>query len=97
MRNILLLIISLIPAVASADAARTDSVYRCIDEAIANASVYLSKREGRINTLKRRFETSRGYAARYAAALKVYEEYKAFVNDSASTTAQRLPSFFTIR
>lgn len=83
MRNIFLLIIWLVPVVASADAARTDSVYRCIDEAIANASVYLSKREARIAGLKRQFDKSRGYAARYAAAFRIYREYKAFVNDSA--------------
>ena len=85
MRNIFLLIIWLVPVVASADAARTDSVYRCIDEAIANASVYLSKREARIAGLKRQFDKSRGYAARYAAAFRIYREYKAFVNDSAIT------------
>lgn len=83
MRNIFLLIIWLVPVVASADAARTDSVYKCIDEAIANASVYLSKREARIAGLKRQFDKSRGYAARYAAAFRIYREYKAFVNDSA--------------
>ena len=83
MRNIFLLIIWLVPVVASADAARTDSVYRGSDEAIANASVYLSKREARIAGLKRQFDKSRGYAARYAAAFRIYREYKAFVNDSA--------------
>lgn len=83
MRDLLLLFIWLVPAVASADATRTDSIYRCIDDAIANASVYLSKREARISSLKRQYYESRGYAARYASAFKIYNEYKAFVNDSA--------------
>ena len=67
MRDLLLLFIWLVPAVASADATRTDSIYRCIDEAIANASVYLSKREARISSLKRQYYESRVLAARYAS------------------------------
>lgn len=57
--------------------------YNTLDSVIAKSDDYREISEKRKARLRQQFEDSRGLARRYELAMKLYEEYKAFNNDSA--------------
>lgn len=58
-------------------------LYNTLDSVIAKLDDYREISEKRKARLRQQFEDSRGLARRYELAMKLYEEYKAFNNDSA--------------
>ena len=60
-----------------------DSLYNCLDEAIANSGKYLSYKEGNIKMLKEKMKFTESDMTRYNVSLQLYDEYHALMNDSA--------------
>lgn len=58
-------------------------LYNTLDSVIAKFDDYKEIAEKRKARLRQQFEDSRGLARRYELAMKLYDEYKAFNNDSA--------------
>lgn len=83
MRILLLLIFILAPLRHAAAVTRADSLYNCIDEAIANSSKYIAKRESYIRHIRNMYAAAANPSARYSIALELYREYRAFMSDSA--------------
>ena len=54
-----------------------------IDQAIAQSADFVAKREARITEARSGFEAAKQTAAKYEAALSLYELYRPFVSDSA--------------
>lgn len=78
----LLFTVQMLPA-AARGGTRADSVYRCIDKAIDSTDVYIGVREARIGIKRDGYHAAKGHAARYAAAMDLYSEYRPYMNDSA--------------
>lgn len=68
-----------------AGAADLDSLYRCLDEAIAESPRYVQMRERRIDSLKTLLAGERKPMDRYRTSYRLYREYKPYMNDSAMT------------
>ena len=60
-----------------------DSLYRCLDEAIAATSSFVDAKEQRIDKLKQQYGRSTDAKTRYDLARSLYQEYMPFINDSA--------------
>lgn len=60
-----------------------DSLYRCIDEAIAGSPRYVQVRERRIDSLRALLGRAGGAGERYRLTYGLYREYKSYMNDSA--------------
>ena len=58
-------------------------LYNTLDSVIAKSDDYKEIAEKRKARLRQQFADSRGLARRYELAMKLYDEYKAFNNDSA--------------
>ena len=60
-----------------------DSIYRCLDEEIERFPQYVEAREQEADNLREQWQTATSDSARYRLAYRLYEQYHAFVNDSA--------------
>lgn len=90
MRKILLLGILLLTAGAmSAQETDTDHLFQQLDEAIARSEQYVAQREERIAKLKRSLEQAGDAQSRYDVNFHIFEEYKAYKNDSAMVYIDR--------
>ena len=65
-----------------------DSLYRCLDEAIAATPQYVAAKEQRIADLKRQVSQARDKETRYRLTRSLYQEYMPYVNDSAIVCLQ---------
>lgn len=74
---------------AVADSARLDSLYLCLDEAIAQSSHYVKLREARIGSLRRMVAEARTDEQRYEREMQLFIEYKPYRNDSAMASIGR--------
>lgn len=68
---------------AIADNVRLDSLYHCLDEAIAQSPDYVKLREARIDSLHRMVAEARTDEQRYEREMQLFFEYKPYRNDSA--------------
>lgn len=82
-KGLLPLALALFTVTNAGAVSRSDSVYRCLDKAIAESDKYIARYESRINGLKRRLATARSAASRYGIEFELYDRYKSFDNDSA--------------
>lgn len=82
MRILILLLLLSAPFGHAAASTRADSLYSCLDDAIANSDRYVSKRENYIRHARNMYATA-GAAARYSIALELFNEYRAYMSDSA--------------
>lgn len=87
--GLLLLALALFTAMDASAGSRSDSVYRCLDKAIAESDIYIARHESKINGLKKQLGATRSAAARYDIEFKLYKAYRAFINDSALVYLQR--------
>ena len=83
MRILILFFLVLAPLVDAVAATRVDSLYRCLDAAIADSSAFIAKREDAIRRIRDKYVHTGEASTRYVVALELYEEYKPFMNDSA--------------
>ena len=83
MRILILFFLLLAPLVDAVAATRVDSLYRCLDAAIADSSAFIAKREDAIRRIRDKYVHTGEASTRYVVALELYEEYKPFMNDSA--------------
>ena len=60
-----------------------DSLYRVLDAAIDSSSIYKKQKLDAINILEKQYATVKNDQDKYQFALSLYQEYIAFVNDSA--------------
>ena len=60
-----------------------DSIYRCLDDEIARFPQYVEVREQEASNLREQWRKATTDSARYRLAYRLYEQYHAFVNDSA--------------
>ncbi len=81
-RIILLTILFLFPQVVAA-ASDVDSLCKSLDEAIRLSPQYVKERENRIATLRRKLQNAKTQEDRYKGNLALFEEYRAYKNDSA--------------
>ena len=81
--SILLLLCLGLPLECKARSVNLDSLYAALDEAIAQYPVYVARHEKRLSDLRAEYLRAGGDSARYSLLFKMYEGYKAFVNDSA--------------
>lgn len=58
-------------------------LFKQLDDAIAHSGKYVKVRESRIADLHRQLRTAHGQAGRYAIHMKLFDEYKAYISDSA--------------
>lgn len=70
-------------AAIGAEGANLDSLYRCLDEAVAESERYVEVREKRIDSLKQKLNIAAGDKDRYELTYEIYREYKPYQNDSA--------------
>lgn len=70
-------------SVSGAGHVNLDTLYRTLDAAIDSADFFLQRKQNRLDSLKRRYQTALSDMDRFTAATKVYEEYVPFDNDSA--------------
>lgn len=97
MRILLLLIFILTPLGHAVAVTRADSLYNCIDEAIANSSKYIAKRESYIRHIRNMYAAAANPSARYSIALELYREYRAFMSDSALAWLDRAETIARVR
>lgn len=83
MRILILFVLALAPLADAVAGTRADSLYKCLDEAIADSGKYMAAREGMIRRIRDKYAGAGGASARYAVALELYEVYKPYMNDSA--------------
>lgn len=74
---------------AVADNGRLDSIYHCLDEAIARSSHFVKQREARIDSLRRMVAEAQTDEQRYGREIQLFGEYKSYRNDSAMTSIGR--------
>lgn len=77
-----LIFLSLLSHIAVAKT-NLDSLYNCLDEAIQQSPQYVKEREKRINTLMFKLKTARTQENKYKRNFELFEEYRAYKNDSA--------------
>lgn len=65
------------------EGADLDSLYRCLDEAIAKSHDYVKVRERRIDSLRKKLVGTRGADEKYRITYEMYREYMPYMNDSA--------------
>ena len=71
------------------NAQNLDSMYTCLDKAIANSSEYMRNKQFRIDELKNQYRYANNGIGKYNIGLKLYEEYHALMNDSAISYLNR--------
>ena len=64
-------------------AANIDSLFRCLDQAIAQTPRYIEEKESRIEALRHQLVQARNDRQRFQLANSLYQEYMPFINDSA--------------
>ncbi len=74
---------------AVADNGRLDSLYHCLDAAIARSSHFVKQREARIDSLRRMVAEAQTDGQRYGLEKQLFGEYKSYRNDSAMTCISR--------
>ncbi len=67
----------------SAESLNLDSLYKCLDETIAQSDKYVNQREDRINTLRTQLMQTSAEREKYTLSFLLYQEYQSFRNDSA--------------
>ena len=82
LQHLMALLVAL-AATLPAGAQNLDSLYHCLDEAIAATPQYVAEKEKRIDTLKQQMLKATDNEARYRTARSLYQEYMPFINDSA--------------
>lgn len=88
MKRTFLLLFSLCLAFGC-NAQNLDSMYRCLDKAIANSNEYMCNKQHRIDQLKNKYRYSDNQIERYNIGIKLYDEYHALMNDSAISYLNR--------
>lgn len=82
-RTILLTIFILLAKVGNAGKINLDSLYLCLDNAIANSDKYVSRKNHHINVLKLKYYSTQSDMEKYDVGQQIYNEYHALMNDSA--------------
>lgn len=83
MRIFILLMFALVPFGQVSAATRADSLYKCLDKAIADSGIYIARCENEIRRIRMIYDKTGSAAGRYKVALQLYQEYKPYMNDSA--------------
>ncbi len=88
MKILVLLVVSLLANIAIAQP-KIDSLFRELDDAIANRDTFAEQKNNRVRDLKLKLQrTPRN--GQYPVIAEIYEEYKSFIYDSAFAYAQKL-------
>jgi len=66
-----------------------DSMYQCLDRAIANSSMYMARKNKKIEKLKNEYLSTKDSIEKYNAGIRLYDEYHALMNDSAISYLNR--------
>lgn len=83
LHRILVLLCLLLPLTVSGKTVDIDSLYRVLDKAIDNSPQYIAQRQNNIAKLESALSNAGVDKERYDLSFRLYEEYMAFVNDSA--------------
>lgn len=89
MRRTILITLLAAALTARAQTPTLDSLYHAIDEAIEQADGYLSAKQQTLEELHCRAAMASTMQSRYEAEVKLYEQYRAFKNDSAIRVLNR--------
>ena len=89
MKRTLLLTCLMAALATQAQANRLDSLYRAIDDAIGHADEYLTRKQQTLSDLQRQADHARSPLSRYEAERARYDEYRAYMNDSAIAVLNR--------
>lgn len=90
MQRIILTLMFVVLALSSdASGDRLDSLYRCLDMAIARSEEYVEVREHRIDSIRKLVAEAGTTKERYEREMKVFMEYKPYENDSAVASITR--------
>ena len=90
----MLILLCAAPRVDAADM-NLDSLYACIDDAIAHSDVYVSQHESLVAKMHKSLSEARNVQDKYALSYKLYGEYKSFMNDSALACLNRCIGYAT--
>lgn len=71
------------------NAQNLDSMYICLDKAIANSSKYMHNKQIRIDKLKNKYRYENNELEKYNIGIMLYNEYRALMNDSAISYLDR--------
>ena len=82
-QKLIVLLLTLLPLASNAQSVSLDSLYRVLDDAIAHSSDYVAERHTIIQKLENELSNAGTDKERYELSYRLYDEYKAFVNDSA--------------
>lgn len=88
-RWFLLICLLLLTHIANAAKYNLDSLYQCLDEAILQSPRYVAVREGRIAKLASQLNACKNDGARYQMSFALFQEYRAYKNDSAVSYLNR--------
>lgn len=69
--------------VLDSHAQNLDSMYQCLDKAIANSNIYMATKNKKIEKLKNEYRSTQNGIRKYDAGIRIYDEYHALMNDSA--------------
>ncbi|WP_315339878.1 DUF6377 domain-containing protein [Hoylesella oralis] len=90
MKSFFILIIFLcLPLHSNAQNENINSLYRQLDDAVANSAVFVKQREKRIATLKNSLQQTKNTESIYQLNFRLFEEYRSFINDSAIAYIKR--------
>lgn len=78
-----LLLFFFVLTVLDCNAQNLDSMYQCLDKAIAHSSIYMATKNKKIEEIKNEFRSAQNSISKYDAGIRLYEAYHAFMNDSA--------------
>lgn len=82
-RIIIACLIYVLPLSVFSQTINLDSLYKVLDEAICHSPQYVAQRRASITRLKTELINAGSDKERYDYSYRLYDEYKAFVNDSA--------------
>ena len=83
MRTAFCILIFLLSTIGQAASYDVDSAYRRLDEAIRQSPQFVQKKQDKIGQLISMLATSSDNTMRFQLSHQLYEQYLAFVNDSA--------------
>ena len=85
MRQLLVFVwmFTFVPSLAMGQSVNLDSIYKCLDDAIAHSDRYLKKKNATIDSLQQLLADAEDDKEKYDVANLIFREYRPFVNDSA--------------
>lgn len=89
-RQFIVLLLVFICQISSAKNLKLDSVIQVLDQTLVDKDIYVKQKEQRISELKKILELSNILPEqRYDVNIKIYEEYKLYMTDSAVVYAEK--------